>query len=86
MYVPGSFTWCEFDWGAIDAAVGAGKLNSTTLRTWFAKAFANLKTVFGPYSYKLVWTGEGRERRKNERNENKKKSMPLSYFSFSFSQ
>ncbi|MCP4898193.1 MAG: hypothetical protein GY906_14565 [bacterium] len=65
IYVPGAFTWCEFDFEIIDAAAGDG-LTFPTFNTWFQQAMIDMVEIFNgentstadDYSHKLVFTGE----------------------------
>ncbi|KAF2068732.1 hypothetical protein CYY_009946 [Polysphondylium violaceum] len=58
IYVPGAFNWCEFDFTEIGAYAKNNNLSYNTFNTWFQMAMQDLVDIFGPYSYKLVYTGE----------------------------
>lgn len=58
VYVPGGFTWAEYDYETINSAVDAGELDFATYKKWYDHAWSDLVTVFGAYSDKLVFTGE----------------------------
>jgi hypothetical protein len=57
VYVPGGFTWNDFDFPLIDGAVAAG-LAPATLAGWFDAMVADLAAAAGPAVGKLVYTGE----------------------------
>lgn len=58
VYVPGAFTWAEYDYETINAAVEAGDLDLETYRAWYDHAWTDLVELFGDQSHKLVFTGE----------------------------
>ncbi len=58
VYVPGAFTWAEFDYEMIADAVSKGDLDFATYHRWYQKMITDLVGIFGDYSYKLVFTGE----------------------------
>lgn len=58
VYVPGGFTWLDFDFEVIDRAVLEDGLDATTFRAWFATMLTDLAAVAGPDVGKLVYTGE----------------------------
>ncbi len=66
VYVPGAFTWCEFDFDIVTAAVDAGTLTHAEFDAWFASAMQDLVDLFNGenadpadnFAYKLVFTGE----------------------------
>ena len=58
VYVPGAFTWAEFDYEMITAAVDAGDLDFETYAAWHAHAWTDLADLFGEHANKLVFTGE----------------------------
>lgn len=58
VYVPGGFTWAEFDYEMVAAAVDAGDLDLETYRAWYAHAWSDLAELFGEHRTKLVFTGE----------------------------
>ncbi|GAB2522558.1 hypothetical protein [Paramicrobacterium agarici] len=58
VYVPGAFTWAEFDYEMVTAAVDAGDLDLKTYLSWYDHAWADLADLFGDNANKLVFTGE----------------------------
>ena len=58
VYVPGAFTWAEYDYEMIAAAVETGDLDEQTYLAWYAHAWTDLVELFGDHSDKLVFTGE----------------------------
>ena len=66
VYVPGAFTWTEFDLNVLTDAVTSGALSAETFVTWFQTAMAELVTIMNgdnddptdDYAWKLVFTGE----------------------------
>ncbi|MCA8959742.1 MAG: dockerin type I repeat-containing protein [Planctomycetes bacterium] len=66
VYVPGAFTWCEFDFDIINEAVDAGLLTQPEFDAWFAQMVGDLVDIFNgentdpadDYADKLVFTGE----------------------------
>lgn len=58
VYVPGAFTWAEYDYDMIQAAVDAGDLDEQTYLAWYAHAWTDLVELFGDAAHKLVFTGE----------------------------
>ncbi|HEX2810245.1 MAG TPA: hypothetical protein VHN80_29105, partial [Kineosporiaceae bacterium] len=58
VYVPGAFTYAEFDYEMVTAAVRAGDLDRAGYLRWYAHAWTDLAAIFGPYRTKLVFTGE----------------------------
>ncbi|MBI2571379.1 MAG: hypothetical protein HYV63_30600 [Candidatus Schekmanbacteria bacterium] len=66
VYVPGAFTWCEFDFDIISAAVQDGLLDFPTFSSWFHGAIADLVAIMNGENSnpdddsagKLVYTGE----------------------------
>lgn len=58
VYVPGAFTWAEYDYEMIQAAVDAGTLDERTYLTWYRHAWTDLVELFGDNAHKLVFTGE----------------------------
>ena len=58
VYVPGAFTWAEFDYDMIGAAVKTGDLDWATYRKWYDHAWTDLTDVFGAAKTKMVFTGE----------------------------
>jgi hypothetical protein len=58
VYVPGAFTWVEYDYDIINQAVHHGELGKRQYLRWYDQMLHDLVTLFGPYSDKLVFTGE----------------------------
>ncbi|PWC07705.1 hypothetical protein DF223_05330 [Mycetocola zhujimingii] len=58
VYVPGAFTWAEFDYEMVTAAVDAGDLDLQTYLAWHDHAWHDLAELFGEHANKLVFTGE----------------------------
>ncbi|MBX3195493.1 MAG: hypothetical protein KF727_10430 [Microbacteriaceae bacterium] len=58
VYVPGAFTWAEYDYETINAAVDAGELDLETYLSWYGHAWSDLIALFGDNAHKLVFTGE----------------------------
>lgn len=58
VYVPGAFTWAEFDYEMVTAAVESGDLDEQTYLSWYAHAWSDLVELFGDNAHKLVFTGE----------------------------
>ncbi len=58
VYVPGAFTWAEFDYEMITAAVDTGDLDFETYAAWYSHAWTDLADLFGEHANKLVFTGE----------------------------
>ncbi|MCW4456771.1 hypothetical protein [Microbacterium sp. MPKO10] len=58
VYVPGAFTWAEFDYEMITAAVDDGDLDLETYLSWYDHAWTDLVDLFGDNANKLVFTGE----------------------------
>ncbi|MCP2032121.1 hypothetical protein L1277_002220 [Okibacterium sp. HSC-33S16] len=58
VYVPGAFTWAEFDYDIVTAAVEAGDLDLDTYLAWHDHALTDLAELFGEHATKLVFTGE----------------------------
>ncbi|PZQ90432.1 MAG: hypothetical protein DI534_04265 [Leifsonia xyli] len=58
IYVPGAFTWAEFDYEMVSAAVDAGQLDEQAYLDWYSHAWSDLVTLFGDNANKLVFTGE----------------------------
>ena len=57
VYVPGAFTWAEYDYDMVGKAAEQG-LTFEEYRSWYRHAWRDLTALFGPYSTKLVFTGE----------------------------
>jgi hypothetical protein len=58
VYVPGAFTWAEYDYEMISAAADSGDLDEREYLAWYDHAWDDLVEVFGEHSDKLVFTGE----------------------------
>ncbi len=58
VYVPGAFTWAEYDYEMVVAAVDAGDLDLETYLSWYDHAWTDLVELFGDNAHKLVFTGE----------------------------
>lgn len=58
VYVPGAFTWAEYDYEMVTAAVESGDLDQETYLAWYDHAWTDLVELFGEHSAKLVFTGE----------------------------
>ena len=58
VYVPGAFTWAEYDYEMVTAAVEAGDLDEESYLAWYAHAWDDLVELFGENAHKLVFTGE----------------------------
>jgi hypothetical protein len=58
IYVPGAFTWSEFDYDIIAAAVQTGDLDKKSYLSWYSHAWTDLVSLFGADATKLVFTGE----------------------------
>lgn len=57
-YVPGGFTWVEFDYDIIGSAAEAGQLTEDQFLTWHTKMLRDLADIAGPQVGQLVFTGE----------------------------
>jgi hypothetical protein len=57
VYVPGAFTWAEFDYDMVDRGAEQG-LTFAAYRDWHARMLEDLVAIMGDYAYKLVYTGE----------------------------
>lgn len=66
VYVPGGFTWCEFDYEIPSQAAASGALDFAPFDAWFDTMVADLVAVMNgenadpadDYAWKLVFTGE----------------------------
>ena len=66
VYVPGAFTWCEFDFDIPAQAANQGLLTFDEFDAWFQGAMADLAAIADgengdpsdDYAWKLVYTGE----------------------------
>jgi hypothetical protein len=58
VYVPGAFTWAEFDFDIVSDAADRGDLDLATYRAWHDHAWRDLVELFGEHADKLVYTGE----------------------------
>ena len=57
-YVPGAFTWAEFDYDVIGQAVRKGLLDRRTYLRWYRRMVADLADIGGARRGQLVFTGE----------------------------
>ena len=57
-YVPGAFTWSEFDYDIIGQAVRKGLLDRATYLRWYSRMVADLARIGGDDVGRLVFTGE----------------------------
>ena len=65
-YVPGAFTWCEFDFDIPEQAAQNGQLTFAQFSGWFHPAIQDLVSILNgenadptdDYAWKLVYTGE----------------------------
>jgi hypothetical protein len=57
VYVPGAFTWVEYDYDMVDLGVKHG-LTFDAYDAWYHQMLRDLVDMMGEYSYKLVFTGE----------------------------
>ena len=58
VYVPGAFTWAEYDYEMVTAAADAGDLDEKSYLAWYDHAWSDLVALFGDNAHKLVFTGE----------------------------
>ena len=58
VYVPGAFTWAEYDYEMVTAAFDSGDLDFATYKSWHDHAWTDLVELFGDNANKLVFTGE----------------------------
>jgi len=58
VYVPGAFTWAEYDYEMVTAAADAGDLDEESYLAWYDHAWSDLVALFGDNAHKLVFTGE----------------------------
>lgn len=58
VYVPGAFTWVEYDYEMITIAAARGDLTLDRYLTWYRAMLADLVSIFGSHRDKLVFTGE----------------------------
>ena len=66
VYVPGAFTWCEFDFDIVTQAENAGALTHAGFTSWFSTMTADLVALMNGENadpsdddaWKLVFTGE----------------------------
>ena len=58
VYVPGAFTWAEYDYEMVSDAVERGDLDEETYLAWYDHAWTDLVDLFGENAHKLVFTGE----------------------------
>lgn len=57
-YVPGGFTWVEYDYDVISEAVRKGFLDRETYLEWYPRMLADLAEIGGDQVGRLVFTGE----------------------------
>lgn len=57
-YVPGGFTWSEFDYEMITSAVEAGELTEDDYLAWYHRMINDLVAIGGDRAGRLVFTGE----------------------------
>ena len=57
-YVPGGFTWVEFDYDIISTAVARHLLTEEAYLTWYARMLDDLAGIAGNQVGQLVFTGE----------------------------
>ncbi|MFN8193984.1 MAG: hypothetical protein U0R80_06820 [Nocardioidaceae bacterium] len=57
-YVPGGFTWVEYDYEMISAAVRKGLLTEADYLAWYDRMLDDLAEIAGPQVGQLVFTGE----------------------------
>lgn len=57
-YVPGAFTWVEYDYDMIASAVDRGALARDAYLTWYRRMLGDLATIAGDAVGRLVFTGE----------------------------
>ncbi len=58
VYVPGAFTWVEYDYDMISIAADRGELAVDRYLAWYRTMLADLVSIFGNERTKLVFTGE----------------------------
>jgi hypothetical protein len=58
VYVPGAFTWTEYDYDMVNRAVAQDGLTFETYHGWYQQMTTDLATLGGPKAHKLVFTGE----------------------------
>lgn len=57
-YVPGGFTWVEYDYDVISQAARHGLVTRDAYLAWFDRMLADLAEIAGPQVGQLVFTGE----------------------------
>lgn len=57
-YVPGGFTWAEFDFDLVSEAVDSGDLTEEVFLGWFDTMLDDLAAIAGDRVGRLVYTGE----------------------------
>ena len=57
-YVPGGFTWSEYDYEMISAAVRRGELTQADYLAWYDRMLDDFVDLAGPRVGQLVFTGE----------------------------
>ncbi len=58
VYMPGAFTWVEYDYDIVNDAVERGELEFDTYYEWYGTMLDDLGSIFGEHAYKVVFTGE----------------------------
>lgn len=58
VFVPGAFTWAEFDYDIVNDAVEAGELTESEYLDWYSHAWSDLADLAGDRAGLLVFTGE----------------------------
>jgi len=57
-YVPGGFTWSEFDYEMVTSAVDAGELTQAGYLAWYDQMLGDFVELAGPAVGRMVFTGE----------------------------
>ncbi|MFN8189935.1 MAG: hypothetical protein U0R78_05735 [Nocardioidaceae bacterium] len=57
-YVPGGFTWVEYDYDVISQAARRGLVTRAAYLAWFDRMLGDLADIAGPQVGQLVFTGE----------------------------
>lgn len=57
-YVPGGFTWVEYDYDMINQAAESGRLSEADYLAWFDRMLGDLADLAGDQVGQLVFTGE----------------------------
>lgn len=58
VYVPGAFTWAEYDYDMVNKAVAQDGLTWDEYSRWYDGAVRDLARLGGDHAHKLVFTGE----------------------------